>query len=127
MDNWRAHRTPMLAGPCPFAERSSRPPKTRAVERSCGSPPRRIGADRLAPAYRAAANGASPAPCSRRDAWPGYERDPKRGTRGKPGGFLLIWPAMGLDARFSAAWLHPVYTAHPASSLDQLRAQGPCY
>ena len=33
-----------------------------------------------------------------------YERDPKRGTRGKPGGFLLIWPAMGLDARFSAPW-----------------------
>jgi hypothetical protein len=32
-----------------------------------------------------------------------YERDPKRGTRGKPGGFLLIWPAIGLDARFLAA------------------------
>jgi hypothetical protein len=41
-------------------------------------------------------------------------------------GFLLIWPAMGLDARFSAAWFHPVYTAHAASSLDWLRAQRPC-
>ena len=55
-----------------------------------------------------------------------YERDPKRGTRGKPGGFLLIWPAMGLDARFSAPWIHPVYTAHAASSPDWLRAQRPC-
>ena len=55
-----------------------------------------------------------------------YERDPKRGTRGKPGGFLLIWPAMGLDARFSAPWFHTVYTAHAASSPDWLRAQRPC-
>jgi hypothetical protein len=45
-----------------------------------------------------------------------YERDPKRSTRGKSGGFLLIWPAMGLDARFSAPWFYPVYTAHAASS-----------
>jgi hypothetical protein len=42
-----------------------------------------------------------------------YERDPKRGTRGKPGGFLLIWPAMGLDARFSAPWFHPVIRLRP--------------
>jgi hypothetical protein len=38
-----------------------------------------------------------------------YDRDPRRGTRGKPGGFLLIWPAMGLDARISAPWFHSVY------------------
>jgi hypothetical protein len=37
------------------------------------------------------------------------------------GGFLLIWPAMGLDARFSAPWFHPVYTPHtPQSSPDRL-------
>ena len=34
--------------------------------------------------------------------------------------------AMGLDARFSAPWFHSVYTAHPASSPDWLRAQRPC-
>jgi hypothetical protein len=55
-----------------------------------------------------------------------YERDPKRGTRGKPGGFLLIWPAMVLDARFSAPWFHPIYTAHAASSPDWLRTRRPC-
>jgi hypothetical protein len=45
-----------------------------------------------------------------------YERDPKRGTPGKPGGFLLIWPAMGLDARFSAAWFHPVTSRFVAAT-----------
>src|SRR5260370_5032673 len=41
-----------------------------------------------------------------------HERDPKRGTRGQPGGFLLIWPAMGLDARFSAPWFMPSRPSH---------------
>ena len=55
-----------------------------------------------------------------------YERDPKRGTRGKPGGFLLIWPAMGLDARFSAAWFHPVPTPHIPHRRRTGCAQRPC-
>jgi hypothetical protein len=53
-----------------------------------------------------------------------YERDPKRGTRGKPGGFLLIWPAMGLDARFSAAWFHPVTSRFVAASLPRKSKHG---
>ena len=35
---------------------------------------------------------------------------PSAARGASPEGFLLIWPAMGLDARFSAAWFHPVPT-----------------
>jgi hypothetical protein len=57
---------------------------------------------------------------------PQVRATPSAARGGKPGGFLLIWPAMGLDARFSAPWFHSVYTAHAASSPDWLRAQRPC-
>jgi hypothetical protein len=39
---------------------------------------------------------------------------------------LLIWPAMGLDARFSAAWFHPVPTPHIPHRRRTGCAQRPC-
>jgi hypothetical protein len=64
------------------------------------------------------------------NTWGDKMSNPKRISASKQqtgtGGFLLIWPAMGLDARFSAPRFHSIYTAHAASSPDWLRAQRPC-
>jgi hypothetical protein len=51
---------------------------------------------------------------------------PSAARGASPEGFLLIWPAMGLDARFSAAWFHPVPTPHIPHRRRTGCAQRPC-
>jgi hypothetical protein len=68
-----------------------------------------------------------PGGCRRSRAHPRFTSATPSAARGaSPEGFLLIWPAMGLDARFSAAWFHPVPTPHIPHRRQTGCAQRPC-